>query len=53
MFIIGIGSVFALTPPIYLYNGNPYSVAAAFATAKETPNIAFAPKFDLFSVPSS
>jgi hypothetical protein len=52
MFIIGTGSVFALTPPIYLYNGKPNSLAAAFATAKETPRIAFAPSLDLFGVPS-
>jgi hypothetical protein len=28
--------------------GNPNSFAAALATAKETPKMAFAPKFDLF-----
>jgi hypothetical protein len=38
--------VFAETPPTW-YKGNPNSFAAA-ATAKETPKIAFAPKFDLF-----
>jgi hypothetical protein len=32
----------------YLYNGNPNSLAAAFATARETPRMAFAPNFDLF-----
>jgi hypothetical protein len=35
------------TPPTYLYNGNPNSLAAAF-TARETPRMAFAPNFDLF-----
>jgi hypothetical protein len=38
---IGTGKVFAETPPTYLYNGNPNSFAAAFATARETPKIAF------------
>ena len=52
MFIIGTGNVFAETPPTYLYNGNPNSLAAAFATARETPRMAFAPNFDLFGVPS-
>jgi hypothetical protein len=41
MFIIGTGNVFAETPT-YLYNGNPNSLAAAFATARETPRMAFA-----------
>jgi hypothetical protein len=35
IFIIGTGNVFAETPPTYLYNGNPNSLAAAFATARE------------------
>ena len=52
IFIIGTGNVFAETPPIYLYKGIPNSLAAAFATAKETPKIAFAPNLDLFGVPS-
>jgi hypothetical protein len=52
IFIIGTGNVFAETPPTYLYNGNPNSLAAAFATARETPRMAFAPNFDLFGVPS-
>ena len=30
----------------------PNSLAAAFATANETPKIALAPSFDLFGVPS-
>jgi hypothetical protein len=46
------GNVFAETPPTYLYNGNPNSLAAAFATARETPRMAFAPNFDLFGVPN-
>ncbi|MNE51297.1 hypothetical protein D3C80_1459200 [compost metagenome] len=52
MFIIGTGNVLAETPPTYLYNGNPSSLAAAFAAAKETPKIALAPNLDLFGVPS-
>ncbi|MNE83906.1 hypothetical protein D3C80_1807640 [compost metagenome] len=52
MFIIGTGNVLAETPPTYLYKGNPNSLAAAFATARETPRIALAPKLDLFGVPS-
>ena len=47
MFIIGTGNVFADTPPTYRYNGIPNSFAAAFAAAKETPKIAFAPNTDL------
>ncbi len=53
MFIIGTGSIFAFTPPIYWYSGSPSCSAAALATAIDTPKIAFAPSFDLFSVPSS
>jgi hypothetical protein len=30
---MGMGKVFALVPPIYRYNGNDASSAAAFATA--------------------
>ena len=52
-FIIGTGSVFAFTPPTYLYKGILNSVAAAFAAASETPRIAFAPMFPLFLVPSN
>jgi hypothetical protein len=42
----------AFVPPTYLYNDNPASAAAALATARETPKIAFAPNFPLLSVPS-
>ncbi len=52
IFIIGTGSVLALTPPTYLNNDKPNSSAAAFATASDTPKIAFAPSFDLLGVPS-
>ena len=52
IFIIGNGNVFAETPPTYLYKGIPNSLAAAFATARETPKMALAPSFDLFLVPS-
>ncbi|CRH46218.1 Uncharacterised protein [Chlamydia trachomatis] len=37
----------------YSYNGFLLSIAAAFAHAKETAKIAFAPNFDLVSVPSA
>lgn len=53
IFIIGIGSLLLFTPPKYLYNGNCKEFDAAFATARETPSVAFAPKIDLFSVVSS
>ena len=53
MFIIGTGIVFALAPPIYLYNSIPKDSAAAFATAKDTPNVALAPNLPLLSVPSN
>ena len=36
-----------------MYNSIPNELAAAFATANDTPKIAFAPKFDLFSVSSN
>jgi len=49
----GTGKTLALTPPKYLYNGISFSIAVALATAKETANIALAPRFDLFSVPSA
>jgi hypothetical protein len=52
IFIIGIGSTFAFTPPIYLYKGIFKELAAAFATASDTPNVAFAPNLDLLFVPS-
>jgi hypothetical protein len=51
IFIIGTGNVFAETPPTYLYNGNPNSLAAALHSKRNTKN-AFAPNFDLFYVPS-
>ena len=53
MFIIGTGRTLAFTPPTYWYRGNPKKLAAALATAKETPRIAFAPNLPLLSVPSS
>ena len=43
IFIIGKGNSFAFTPPKYLYKGWPNASAAAFATARDTPSIAFAP----------
>ena len=53
MFIIGIGNVFALVPPIYLKSGSAASSAAAFATAILTASIALAPSLLLLGVPSS
>ena len=53
IFIIGTGNTFAFNPPIYLYSGNPKALAAAFATANDTPNIAFAPNLPLLLVPSN
>ena len=53
MFIIGTGSTFAFTPPTYWYKGSPKKLAAALATAKETPKIALAPKLPLLFVPSN
>ncbi|CSI52633.1 Uncharacterised protein [Vibrio cholerae] len=56
MFIIGRG--IENTPGVPFssamcsYRGMPFAAAAAFAFARETARIAFAPKFDLFSVPS-
>ena len=52
IFIIGTGNVLAFTPPIYLYNSWLLSIAAALATAKETPSVALAPMFALLGVPS-
>ena len=52
MFIIGTGSIFALAPPIYLYRGISSCSAAALATARDTPRIAFAPSLALLGVPS-
>ena len=45
--------MFPLIPPIYLYNSIPRALLAAFATAKDTPKILFAPKFDLLGVSSN
>ena len=53
MFIIGKGNSFAFTPPKYLYRGCPNASAAAFATARDTPNIALAPNLPLLEVPSN
>ena len=53
IFIIGIGNSFPFIPPIYWYKSNPNEFDAAFATAKETPKMLFAPKFDLFGVSSN
>ena len=53
MFIIGTGNSLAFTPPKYLYKGIPNWLAAALATANETPKIAFAPNLPLFGVPSN
>ena len=36
-----------------MYKGCPKASAAAFATASDTPNIAFAPNLPLFGVPSN
>jgi hypothetical protein len=51
IFIIGTGNVFAETPPTYLYNGNPNSLAAALQQQEKTPKMAFY-LIDLFDVPS-
>ena len=53
IFIIGTGKVIALSPPKYLYKGRFLKSAAALETASETPKIAFAPRIDLFSLPSN
>ena len=56
MFIIGTGIEYWPEVPfrsaMCSYSATPFSVAAAFATARETARIAFAPRFSLFSVPS-
>ena len=52
MFIMGIGSTLAFTPPRYWYNGNRIALAAAFALARDTASMAFAPRLPLLSVPS-
>ena len=53
MFIIGTGKTLAFTPPTYWYNGKSKDLAAALATANETPKIALAPNLALFGVPSN
>jgi len=52
IFIIGTGSMVALTPPTYLYSGRSQESAAALQTARDTPRIALAPRLPLSSVPS-
>ena len=52
IFIIGTGNCLVLKPPRYWYNSTPKKSDAAFATAIETPKIAFAPNLLLFLVPS-
>jgi hypothetical protein len=52
-FISGTGSTVAFAPPTYRYSGNPAALAAAWAAARDTPRMAFAPNFALFGVPSS
>ena len=53
IFIIGIGNLYFVLSGLRLrYNGLLLKAALAWATAIETPKIAFAPKFDLFDVPS-
>ena len=52
-FSIGTGSTCAFVPPIQRYSGTSASAAAAFATASETPRMAFAPRRAFVSVPSS
>ena len=43
MFIMGVGSRWALTPPRYWYSDRPADSAAARATASDTPRMALAP----------
>src|SRR2546428_3909160 len=50
-FINGTGRSQACGPPTERYKGSPASSAAAFATANDTPRIAFAPSLRLFGVP--
>ena len=47
MFIMGVGSRWALTPPRYWYSDRPADSAAARATASDTPRIALAPSLVL------
>src|SRR5262249_41202525 len=53
MFIIGTGNTRAWGPPRYRNSGSFFAVAAACATASETPSSAFEPRFFLLGVPSS
>ena len=57
MFIIGTGMLYWPGVPfnsaIWAYKGIPLNCAAALAAASDTARIALAPKFSLFSVPSS
>jgi hypothetical protein len=53
MFIIGTGKTRASGPPRYRNSGRFSAVAAACATASETPSSAFAPRLFLLGVPSS
>ena len=53
MFIIGVGSRCAFTPPTYLYSGSSADSAAALAQASDAPRMAFAPSAPLLSVPST
>ena len=52
-FSIGTGRTCAPTPPIQRNSDTPACAAPAFAVASETPRMAFAPRRDLFFVPSS
>lgn len=47
------GPLFPASSAKCWYNGMPFLAAPAFATARETPKIAFAPRFFLLGVPSS
>src|SRR5918996_4008301 len=49
----GVGSRCADGPPRYRYSGRPRSAEAAWATASDTPRMAFAPSFDLSEEPSA
>ena len=52
-FSIGVGSTCAFGPPSDRHSGIPCESAAARATARETASIAFAPRPERSSVPSS
>jgi len=53
IFIIGVGNWLPWSPPIYEYKDVPKELLAAIQHAKETPNMVFAPKLFLLSVPSN